>query len=43
MHRLLEDYYSDTELCDEMGVKPRTTKSWRDQRKGPPVTLEFPH
>ena len=21
-----------------MGVKTRTTKSWRDQRKGPPVT-----
>ena len=35
---LLDDYYTDPELAREMGVKPRTTKSWRDKRTGPPVT-----
>ena len=35
---LLDDYYTDPELAREMGVKPRTTKSWRDNRTGPPVT-----
>jgi hypothetical protein len=29
---LLDHYYSDPELAREMGVKPRTTKSWRDKR-----------
>ena len=28
----LDRYYSDPELAREMGVKPRTTKSWRDKR-----------
>ena len=35
---LLDDYFSDAELCAELNVKPRTTKSWRDARTGPPVT-----
>lgn len=35
---LLDDYYTDPELAREMKVKTRTTKAWRDQRKGPPVT-----
>lgn len=35
---ILDDYYSNLELATELGVKLRTTKSWRDQRKGPPVT-----
>jgi hypothetical protein len=35
---LLDDYYSDPELADDLGVTIRTTKSWRDKRTGPPVT-----
>jgi len=35
---ILEDYYNDPEFAGEMGVKTRTTKSWRDKRTGPPVT-----
>ena len=35
---LLDDYYSDVELADELGKKPRTIKAWRDRRTGPPVT-----
>jgi hypothetical protein len=38
MSGLLDDYYDDSELCEEIGVKPRTTKQWRIERKGPPVT-----
>ncbi|HEB85558.1 MAG TPA: hypothetical protein ENI68_00855 [Gammaproteobacteria bacterium] len=36
---LLDDYYTDPEFAREMGVKTRTTKSWRDNRTGPPVTF----
>ena len=35
---LLDEYYTDPELAREMKVKTRTTKAWRDQRTGPPVT-----
>lgn len=35
---ILDSYYSDPDLAREMGVKTRTTKSWRDKRTGPPVT-----
>ena len=35
---LLDEYFSDHDLAAELGIKTRTTKSWRDQRKGPPVT-----
>lgn len=35
---LLSEYFDDQELCEQLGVKPRTTKQWRTERKGPPVT-----
>ena len=35
---LLDEYFSDVALATELGKKPRTIKSWRDQRVGPPVT-----
>ena len=35
---LLDDYFSDPEFADEIGVTTRTTKSYRDRRIGPPVT-----
>jgi len=35
---ILDDYYSDPELAGELGVTPRTTKKYRDERTGPPVT-----
>ena len=35
---LLDDFYSEDEFAEEVKRKPRTLKSWRDQRKGPPVT-----
>ena len=38
MHNLLDEYYSDAELCEQFDITPRTSKSWRDQRSGPPVT-----
>ena len=38
MSELLDDYYNDLELCEQLYVKPRTTKRYRDERIGPPVT-----
>lgn len=38
MSELLDDYYSDPELCEQLNVKPRTTRQWRLDRNGPPVT-----
>ena len=35
---ILDEYFTDPEFAAEMRVKPRTTKLWRDQRTGPPVT-----
>lgn len=35
---ILDGYFTDAELARQLGVKPRTTKSWRNQRKGPPPT-----
>ena len=35
---LLDDYYSESQLADELDVKPRTLKKYRDDRTGPPVT-----
>ena len=38
MSKLLDDYLTDAELCEELGVSKATTKRWRDERIGPPVT-----
>ena len=38
MSELLDEYYNDPALCNELDVKPRTTRQWRLKRKGPPVT-----
>lgn len=38
MTKILEDYFTEIELCKELGVKPRTTKQWRLDREGPAVT-----
>lgn len=36
---ILDDYFTNNELCNELGIQPRTSKSWRDARIGPPVTF----
>lgn len=38
MHNLLDDYFTEPQLCEQLNVKPRTTRQWRTERKGPPVT-----
>ena len=38
MSELLSDYYSDAEFCEQMDIMPRTSKRYRDERIGPPVT-----
>jgi hypothetical protein len=38
MPKLLDDYLTEAELCEELEIKPRTAKDWRDKRIGPPVT-----
>ncbi len=36
--RLLADYFSETELAQELGRAPRTLQEWRAKRIGPPYT-----
>ena len=38
MFKLLNEYYTDAEFCEELNIKPRTSKRYRDERIGPPVT-----
>lgn len=41
----LEDYFTEEQAAAYVNRKPRTIKSWRDERRGPPVTYLFniPH
>ena len=36
--RILDEYMSDAELADELGVSPRTIARWDRLREGPPIT-----
>lgn len=38
MSTLLDEYFTDAELCNELGVSHHTTRRWRLERIGPPVT-----
>jgi hypothetical protein len=38
MAKLLEDYLTEDELAEELGVTVRTLQGWRQARKGPPWT-----
>ena len=38
--KLLEDYLSEEQFAEELGVSTRTLRNWRQQRTGPPfVTI----